>query len=145
MINGMWDGQIKVITGLRRVGKSVLLFDLFKEYLINKEVKEEQIITLSLDQRKYYNRIPRMIYANSCISFVFWRIPFILRQRCKRLFGTVLIIWGMPHILSFKDEAAKKKYLSSLYDEVYIKDIIERNKIERSVVYKRLCKPSKVV
>lgn len=30
IINSMWDGQIKVITGLRRVGKSVLLFDLFK-------------------------------------------------------------------------------------------------------------------
>ena len=27
IINSMWDGQIKVITGLRRVGKSVLLFD----------------------------------------------------------------------------------------------------------------------
>ena len=30
IINSMWDGQVKVITGLRRVGKSVLLFELFK-------------------------------------------------------------------------------------------------------------------
>lgn len=71
IINSMWDGQIKVITGLRRVGKSVLLFDLFKEYLTNKEIKEEQIITLSLDQRKYYKyRNPIMLcdYVENLIT-----------------------------------------------------------------------------
>ena len=44
----------------------------------------------------------------------------------------------MPRILSFKDETAKKKYLSSLYDEVYIKDIIERNKIERPDILEQI-------
>lgn len=33
LIDYMWDGQVKVITGLRRCGKSVLLFDLFFNYL----------------------------------------------------------------------------------------------------------------
>lgn len=33
IIQSMWDGQIKVITGLKRSGKSVLLFELFKDYL----------------------------------------------------------------------------------------------------------------
>ena len=54
IINSMWDGQVKVITGLRRVGKSVLLFELFKNYLIDNHINKNQIITLSLDQRKYY-------------------------------------------------------------------------------------------
>ena len=32
IIDRMWDGRIKVITGIRRCGKSILLFTLFKEY-----------------------------------------------------------------------------------------------------------------
>lgn len=80
IINRMWDGQIKVITGLRRVGKSVLLFDLFKEYLTNKEIKEEQIITLSLDQRKYYKyRNPIMLcdYVENLIDYFSRSTPLI--------------------------------------------------------------------
>ena len=44
-----WNGQIKVITGLRRSGKSFLLFNIFRDYLISSGVKEENIITLALD------------------------------------------------------------------------------------------------
>ena len=36
IINSMWDGQTKVITGLRRVGKSVLLFDFSADYWCQK-------------------------------------------------------------------------------------------------------------
>ncbi len=50
----MWDGNIKVITGLRRSGKSTLLFDIFYEFLISSGVKEENIIKLELDKRKYF-------------------------------------------------------------------------------------------
>lgn len=52
--SAMWDGNIKVITGLRRSGKSTLLFELFYEYLISTGVKEENIIKLELDKRKYF-------------------------------------------------------------------------------------------
>ena len=52
--SAMWDGNIKVITGLRRSGKSTLLFELFYEFLVSSGVKEENIIKLELDKRKYY-------------------------------------------------------------------------------------------
>ena len=41
IISKMWDGNIKVITGIRRCGKSTLLFELFNNYLINNGIKEE--------------------------------------------------------------------------------------------------------
>ena len=50
--SAMWDGNIKVITGLRRSGKSTLLFDIFYEFLVSFGVKEENIIKLELDKRK---------------------------------------------------------------------------------------------
>lgn len=42
-----------------------------------------------------------------------------------------MLYGGMPRILSLKDEKDKKNYLTKLYEELYIKDIIERNKLER--------------
>ena len=50
---------IKVITGMRRSGKSVLLFELFSAYLLNTGIKEEQIIKLDLEtykNKKYRNQ-----------------------------------------------------------------------------------------
>lgn len=48
----MNNGLIKVITGLRRSGKSYLLFEIFKSYLIENNISESHIIEISLDQRK---------------------------------------------------------------------------------------------
>jgi len=52
------NGRIKIITGLRRSGKSVLLFRLYREWLLGEGVKEDQIIALALDileNAKYRN------------------------------------------------------------------------------------------
>ena len=46
------NGLIKVITGLRRVGKSYLLFNLFYEYLISTGTDKSHIITYALDDRR---------------------------------------------------------------------------------------------
>lgn len=44
-----WNGRVKVIAGLRRSGKSFLLFELFKKQLISEGVNESNIISLALD------------------------------------------------------------------------------------------------
>ena len=45
----MWDGQVKVITGVRRCGKSYLLRTLFRNYLLSQGVPAEQILSFELD------------------------------------------------------------------------------------------------
>lgn len=51
LINSCGNGLIKVITGMRRCGKSYLLFTLFKNYLIKQGVKEDHIIGVNLENR----------------------------------------------------------------------------------------------
>ena len=47
------NGLIKIITGVRRCGKSYLLFNLFYDYLISSGVSEENIIAIPLDDDDY--------------------------------------------------------------------------------------------
>ena len=54
------NGRIKIITGLRRSGKSVLLFQLYRDWLISEGIHEDHIIALALDvweNAKYRNPI----------------------------------------------------------------------------------------
>ncbi|MDQ0567868.1 ATP-binding protein [Mycoplasma yeatsii] len=70
IINKMWNGRVKIITGIRRCGKSYLLFKLFYQYLVSQNVNEEQIITLSLedlDFAEYRNPFKLNDYINSFI------------------------------------------------------------------------------
>ena len=62
------NGRIKIITGIRRCGKSFLLFTLFKNYLINNGVAEDQIIEIALDD----------------IDNIKYRNPFELNDFIKR-------------------------------------------------------------
>ena len=52
IISFMWDGQVKVITGIRRCGKSYLLRNLFRGYLLGTGVAEDHILSFELDLAK---------------------------------------------------------------------------------------------
>lgn len=52
LISYMWNGQVKVITGIRRCGKSYLLRRLFYHYLLEQGVSSRQILTKELDLAK---------------------------------------------------------------------------------------------
>lgn len=70
IIDRKHNGLIKIISGIRRCGKSYLLFDLFKQHLLTNGVDEKHIITTALDgygQEKY--RDPD-IYYNYVTSLV---------------------------------------------------------------------------
>ena len=210
MIHHMWNGEVKVITGIRRCGKSVLLFDLFYEYLLSQGVQEDHIIKIELDQRRYYkfrNPIALCEYIEELVSgkkdekfYLFIDevqlttkvidkenggievsiydmlnelkayknldvyvtgsnskglskdIATEFRGRAaqihvfplsfeefysyvggdeRKALDTYMLYGGMPRLLSLTDEKDKKDYLSSLYSELYVKDIVERNGIER--------------
>lgn len=210
MIHHMWNGEVKVITGIRRCGKSVLLFDLFYEYLLSQGVQEDHIIKIELDQRRYYkfrNPIILCEYIEDLVSkkkdekfYLFIDevqlttkvidkenggievsiydmlnelkayknldvyvtgsnskglskdIATEFRGRAtqihvfplsfdefyshaggdeRKALDTYMLYGGMPRLLALTDEKDKKDYLSSLYSELYIKDIVERNGIER--------------
>lgn len=49
LINRMHNGMIKVITGIRRSGKSYLLFTIFRNYLKSQGVADDHIIAIELD------------------------------------------------------------------------------------------------
>lgn len=63
-----WDGQVKVITGIRRCGKSYLLRTIYRNYLYEQGVKPEQIITVELDLARdirYRNPLELTSYVRS--------------------------------------------------------------------------------
>lgn len=53
LISRKWNGMVKVITGIRRCGKSYLLFEIFKKHLLDNGVSSEQIIEVSLDAEEF--------------------------------------------------------------------------------------------
>ena len=52
----------------------------------------------------------------------------------RKALDTYMLYGGMPRLLALSDPKDKKDYLLSLYNELYIKDIVERNRIEREDV-----------
>ncbi len=71
LIMKMHNGLIKVITGMRRCGKSYLLFSIFKEYLLSSGVSKDHIIEIAFDsfENKKY-RDPEILYpyVKSCLK-----------------------------------------------------------------------------
>ena len=71
LVSFMWDGQIKVITGIRRCGKSYLLKKLFHDYLISTGITDDSIIDLALDLAKdirYRNPLELVKYVHEKVD-----------------------------------------------------------------------------
>ena len=56
LVDGKQNGLIKIVTGIRRCGKSFLLFKLFKQHLIKVGVAPDHIIQIALDDIKIRSR-----------------------------------------------------------------------------------------
>ena len=71
LISYRFDGLVKVITGIRRCGKSYLLKNIYRDYLIGDGVKEGQIISIELDLAKdikYRNPLELASYVRSRVE-----------------------------------------------------------------------------
>ena len=65
------NGRVKIITGIRRCGKSYLLFELYTKYLLTQGIREDQIIGLALDElpnARYRNPMELDQYIRSKIT-----------------------------------------------------------------------------
>ncbi len=213
LISFMWDGQVKVITGIRRCGKSYLLRNLFRSYLLNQGVTDDHIISIELDLTRdirFRNPLELASYVRQIVEggsgqfYLFVdeiqmsdEVPnpynaegkkitfydalndlkslsnldiYVTGSNSKMLSSDILTEFrgrsdeirvhplsfaeyysavggdkqeafdnyafygGMPLILSRPTDAAKMNYLSSLFSEVYLRDIVERKHIKREDV-----------
>ncbi len=186
------NGQVKVVTGVRRCGKSYLMGEIFKGQLLAEGVSESSIVEMAFD--RYRNRRYRDpdIFLPWALERIEGRKPcYLLLDEVQLLgnFAEVLIdlmsepgvdiyvtgsnahllskdvitefrgrgdeirmaplsfsefmsayegdaasgyeeyatYGGMPATVSMKNGAEKARYLSSLFDEIYLADIVERN------------------
>ena len=189
------NGMIKIITGIRRCGKSFLLFVLFKKYLLESGVDNDHIIEIALDgieneelrdpkkcyqhikdamkdDQKYYllldevqfmsrfeevlNSLLRMsnidVYVTGSNSkFLSSDIVTEFRGRGDEIriyplsfaefysvykgdyddaWDDYMTYGGLPQVVGLQSERQKADYLKNIFANVYLKDVIERNKIQ---------------
>lgn len=196
LINRRENGLIKVVTGIRRCGKSYLLDPLFIDYLKSTGVKEDHIIKLELDREKnkkyldselldeyihshikdkdMYYVILDEIQLVSGFEYVLNGLlyeknidVYVTGSNSKFLSSDIITefrgrgdqvkvyplsfsefiteypkdkyeAWmdyitygGLPLILSKKTDEEKSEYLKELFEQTYVKDILERHNIGR--------------
>lgn len=190
------NGMIKIITGMRRCGKSYLLFEIFASYLENNGTDSDHIIKVDLeDYKNRAMRNPDNLYAFVESRITDDRMYYILLDEVQMLdnfedvlngflrmrnvdiyvtgsnakflskdiitefrgrgfevkiyplsfseymsaysgsvqagFNEYMLYGGLPQILSYTAEEQKVRFLKTLFDETYIKDIKERYDIRK--------------
>lgn len=198
LINRMHNGMIKVVTGVRRSGKSYLIFHIFRDYLLTQGVPASHIISVALDQRKYrrYRDDPDALLDDIEASVTDGGMYYILLDEVQMMVdfeevlnsllhidnvdvyvtgsnsrflskdvltefrgrgdeihifpltfkefmqvyeGDVYHGWaeymlygGLPLVATMKTEEQKVNYLTRLFEETYLKDIIERHDVKKT-------------
>ena len=111
------NGLIKIVTGLRRVGKSYLLFNLYRQHLIENGVQENHIIEIQLDSFAYRK------YRNAEILYEFVadiakqnsQMHYVMIDEVQMLEDFVDVLNGFLHIrnLDVYVTGSNAKFLSS--------------------------------
>lgn len=86
LISKMNNGLVKVVTGMRRCGKSYLLFNIFKEYLISEGIDKNHIIEISFDtfeSKKFCD--PNVLYPHLKESIKDEKMYYILLDEVQLL------------------------------------------------------------
>ena len=115
LISKKHNGLIKVITGIRRCGKSYLLFNLFKEYLVNEGVDENHIIEIafnSFENRKY--RDPEVLFPYLMEKIADNEMYYVLLDEVQMLddFESVLNSLGRKKNVDVYVTGSNAKFLS---------------------------------
>lgn len=115
LISKKHNGLIKVVTGMRRCGKSYLLFNLFKEYLVNEGVNENHIIEIAFDSfenRKY--RDPEVLFPYLMEKITDNEMYYVLLDEVQMLddFESVLNSLGRKKNVDVYVTGSNAKFLS---------------------------------
>ena len=116
IINSENNGMIKVITGIRRCGKSFLLDPLFKNYLLDKGIDEEHIIKLDLDERKNKKYLDPDVLDNYIREkIVDDKMYYVLLDEVQKVSDFESVLNGFLHInnLDVYVTGSNSKFLSS--------------------------------
>lgn len=115
LISKKHNGLIKVVTGMRRCGKSYLLFNLFKECLVNEGVNEKHIIEIAFDSfenRKY--RDPEVLFPYLMEKIADKEMYYVLLDEVQMLddFESVLNSLGRKKNVDVYVTGSNAKFLS---------------------------------
>ena len=120
LIASMGNGMVKIVTGIRRSGKSFLLMTLFHQYLVQQGVQENHIIEISLDNRK--NK--RLRNPDALLEFIDSKIQTDGRVHYIILDEVQLIEDFVEVLLSLMQDNRLDVYVSGSNSKFLSKDIV---------------------